>query len=505
MDLSTDDNDHLFIAESASHCLDADADADADEPQFNFNFHPPHPQAVAGRARRSTHAQRSFHNTIDMMPRNNRNGNGNGNGNGNNNRNRTGNGNGNGNVNNGNRNNGRHPPPPPPRRQPTQTHDQSQPQTLRDRDQDRDRGGDNVHNVQNVPIKSEQERALLSFHLSTTRSEEKVKIYVGSRNRIFIVPLDSLDKSPVLKALVSRSATVGTGTGTGTLCGNSNSQNNDGVSGLGSGSGSGSSASRLGYSGSKNSGPGSESFIMHPLLTKINPDHFIAVQQFLIMDEYVPAILGNPAGEHVGWPKRLDGHTSVEDYRRESVRAAHLYCLARRLGMRGLARLVVRKIVECGHQESEYRQVDSRGGGGGGGAGGRHPCSGSGVGVGVKCLLDIARVVFSRSLENEAPQGGGGGGGVGWVMDAAVEGKGKGKAKADDDHNEEEKKDVLEEWLIDQLGSKLQTVMTRHAQLFFEIAQHGACESREFQKRVLQRKVEMLEELGNVVLVEDDE
>jgi hypothetical protein len=251
---------------------------------------------------------------------------------------------------------------------------------------------------------------------------------------------------------------------------------------------------------------------MHPLLTKINPDHFIAVQQFLIMDEYVPAILCNPAGEHVWWPKRLDGHTSVDDYRRESVRAAHLYCLARRLGMWGLAALVVRKIVECGHQESGYRQVDSRGGGGGGGgpggvgAGGRHPCPGRGVGVGVgvKCLLDIARVVFSRSLENEAPQSGGGGGG--WVMDGAVEGKGKGKAKADD-HNEEEqkKKDVLEEWLIDQLGSKLQTVMTRHAQLFFEIAQHGVCVSREFQQRVLQRKVEMLEELGNVVLVEDDE
>ncbi|KAK7890721.1 hypothetical protein LTR67_007930 [Exophiala xenobiotica] len=443
------------------------------------------------------------------MPRNNRNGNGNGNGN--NNRNGNGNNNGNG---NGNRNNGRHPPPPP-RRQPTQTHDQSQsqPQTLGD--QDRDRGGDNVHNVQNVPIKSEQERALLSFHLSTTRSEEKVKIYVGSRNRIFIVPLDSLAKSPVLKALVSRSATIGTGTGTGTGTSggtSSNNQNNDGVSG--SGSGSGRSASRLGYSGSKNSvfgssnsRSGSESFIMHPLLTKINPDHFIAVQQFLIMDEYVPAILGNPAGEHVWWPKRLDGHTSVDDYRRESVRAAHLYCLARRLGMRGLARLVVRKIVECGHQESEYRQVDSRGGGGGGGAGGRRPCSGSGVGVGVgvKCLLDIARVVFSRGLENEAPQSGGGG--DGWVMDGAVEGKVKGKAKADDHDEEEEKekKDGLEEWLIDQLGSKLQTVMTRHAPLFFEIAQHGVCVSREFQKRVLQRKVEMLEELGNVVLVEDDE
>jgi hypothetical protein len=88
-------------------------------------------------------------------------------------------------------------------------------------------------------------------------------------------------------------------------------------------------------------------------------------------------------------------------------------------------------------------------------------------------------------------------------MDGAVEGKGKGKA--DDHDEEEEKKDVLEEWLIDQLGSKLQTVMTRHAQLFFEIAQHGACESKEFQKRVLQRKVEMLEALGNVVLVEDDE
>ncbi|KAK5464854.1 hypothetical protein LTS15_001417 [Exophiala xenobiotica] len=410
--------------------------------------------------------------TIDMMPRNNRNGNGNGNTN----RNGTGNA-------NGNRNNGRHPPPPPPlppppRRQPTQTHDQSQPQTLRDRD--RDRGGDNV------PIKSEQERALLSFHLSTTtRNEEKVKIYVGPRNRIFIVPLDSLDKSPVLKAL-----------------------NNDSVSG--SGSGSGSSTSRLGSgSGSKNSDPGSsgsrsdsESFIMHPLLTKINPDHFVAVQQFLIMDEYVPAILGNPAGEHVWWPKRLDGHTSVEDYRRESVRAAHLYCLARRLGMRGLAALVVRKIVECGYQE--YRQVDSRAGGGGapaggGDGGGRHPCSGRGVGVGVKCLLDIARVVFSRNLENEAPQSGA------WVMDGAVEGKGKGKRKADDHNGEEEKKDILEEWLIDQLSSKLQTVMTRHAQLFFEIAQHGACESREFQKRVLQRKVQMLEELGNVVLVEDDE
>ncbi|KIW53124.1 hypothetical protein PV05_08719 [Exophiala xenobiotica] len=473
MDFSTDDDYHLFMPDDSGR-----SDAEPQRSQQAARQRSNNGQSF--RSNSSSNSQTPSVVTpplfsspsIDMMPRN-RNGTGNDNRNGTNNNN---------NNNNRNGNNRRHQQvhPPPAR----QTHDQSQP--------DRDRG-----DVQ-VQIKSEEERALLS-HLSTTPREEKVKTYVGPRNRIFIVPLDSLDKSPVLKALVSRTRHTTTTSGTTSSNNNSKSYNSKSYSSNNN--------NNNGNGNGITSGSGSESFIMHPELTKINADHFVAVQQFLIMDEYVPAIVSHPTGENV-WPKRLDGLDSVDDYRREALKAASLYVLARRLGMGTLAALVVRKLVECGYQEYQDAGV-----GAGAGGPGRHPGSARGtgvgvgvrVGVGVKCLLEVARVVFARSLENEneAAQGLGG-----WVMGGEGKGKGKGKDKATvkgDEGSQGGEKDVLEEWLIDQLSSRLQTVMTRHAQLFFEIAQHGACVSREFEKRVLQRKVEMLERLGDVVLVEDDE
>ncbi|KAL6246714.1 hypothetical protein RBB50_006021 [Rhinocladiella similis] len=306
-----------------------------------------------------------------------------------------------------------------------------------------DESNESVH----VHIKTEEEQE----PISRIPVDERVSIFVGQHNKIFTVSLESLDKSPTLRSLVSR----------------------QGGGDDGSGNGNGTST-----------GTGAEgTFIMHPKLTSIDPDHFAAVQQFLLADEYIPAIVSTFGvnDDRNALSKTLDGVDSLEDYRSETVRAAQLYVLAKRLGMVSMAQLVKRKITECGYTTAS---------------------------VGVKCLLDVSMVIFSRPDDAD--------GGIHVVLQSNPAGHSQSDVKAkngkgmvhdglEKEKEKEKNADALEEWLISVLAMHFQAMMTSHSQFFFEVASHGAVVRRQFQRRILQRRIENLKTLGEAVLIEDDE
>lgn len=255
-----------------------------------------------------------------------------------------------------------------------------------------------------VKVKSEEQiQAFATLQLQPT--EERVQVFVGKESEIFEVGVQNLGKSPVLQSLVNKVSAE-------------------------------------------------QPYIMHPELTKIDPDHFQSVCQFLLADEYVPAIIDNRNGPDV-LPKRLDGCVTAEDYRNEALRAGHLYVIAKRLGMERLEELIRRKITQAQFQP-----------------------------YGVKCLLELAKIVFSRPEESELAAR------KGKFIRAATMGQ----------------EDALENWLVTHLKEKLQKVLINHARLFFEIAQHGACEKRGFATRIFRSKVEEWEALGTqTVAIEDDD
>lgn len=238
---------------------------------------------------------------------------------------------------------------------------------------------------------------------------DRVEIFVGPTNRVFTVGLRDLDKSPMLKSLVNRNATDGT-------------------------------------------------YIMHPDLTKIKADHFHSVFQYLLMDDYAPAMTNKPRGPDKV-PKRLDGLTTAEDYQKEALKAGHVYVVAKALGMTSLQYLIMRKITDA-----QY-----------------YPYA-------IKTYLDLAMIVFSRPKEGDMLK--------------------KGKFKWDtDDVGDRQDEDTMEEWLVEALKDRLQPMLIQHAPLFFQVANHGACAQRGFAARIFRRKVEDWENnLGtNVMAIEDDE
>ncbi|KAK5061251.1 hypothetical protein LTR84_007793 [Exophiala bonariae] len=262
-------------------------------------------------------------------------------------------------------------------------------------------------------IKSEEETNAFKA-LAARPADERVKIFVGSINHEFTVGIDTLDKSPVLQTLLIRDRT------------------------------------------------GEESYIMHPLLTKVNTKHFEAVVSFLVMDEYDPFIISNPNGAD-SLPKRLDGVVSTEDYRKEALRSCSIYVIAKQLNMASLEKLVLRKIIEA-----QYRPY------------------------GIQCLLEMSRIVFSRKDNAGIVK-----------MGKMAEPPGQ---SHDEDTGAEGEGDKLEEWLIGNLTEKLQAVLLTNAQLFFQVANLVECQKRGFAIRIFRTKVEAWEHDGpNVVAIDDDE
>lgn len=258
-------------------------------------------------------------------------------------------------------------------------------------------------------IKSEAETAAIEALLQRPHSQ-RVKIYVGQNNAMYEVGLEEVQKSPVLKSLV----------------------NDNGADGP---------------------------YIMHPELTKISADFFTSVREFLLIDEYMPAILNNPRGENI-LPRRLDNCETPGDYRREALRNAHIYVIAKSLGMETMQTLALNKII--------YAQY--------------HP-------YGVECLLNIAMVVFSR-LEELGGLGGGG----------------QTRIYKQEHPAEEEEEDLLEKWILEKLVNKFQTMMTTHSRLFFEVARQGACQKRRFEAKVMCRRGALLQTSDpNTITLEDDE
>lgn len=262
-------------------------------------------------------------------------------------------------------------------------------------------------------IKSEEETNAIRA-LAARPPEERVKIFVGSTNHEFTVGIDTLDKSPVLKALLCRDVA------------------------------------------------GEESYVMHPLLTKVDTKHFEAVASFLVIDEYDPFITSSPNGTD-SLPKRLDGLISTEDYRKEALRSCHIYVIAKQLNMASLESLALRKIIEA-----QYRPY------------------------GIRSLLEMSKIVFSRK-DNPAITR------VGKMPELPSQ---TDNANASDGVEG----DRLEEWLIENLTVKLQAVLLTNAQLFFQVANLVECQKRRFAIRIFRAKIEAWENDGpNVVAIEDDE
>ncbi|OAP63394.1 hypothetical protein AYL99_02621 [Fonsecaea erecta] len=257
-----------------------------------------------------------------------------------------------------------------------------------------------------VRVKTEAEVQALE-HLRSMPPEKRVKVYVGEKSTAMEVGLEDLDKSPVLKSFISESGAPGP-------------------------------------------------YIMHPTLVTVNVDHFQSIREFLLMDEYMPALVNNPRGEDV-LPKQLDNCTTPDHYRHQALRAGHVYVIAETLRMPTLQDLIFRKITQAQF----------------------HP-------YGVKCLLDLALIIFSRPELDGLKQ--------------------KGKVtQAEDENENEEGDDALENWLINSLKDEFQRTMVHHAQQFFHVSAHSACRRREFGRRVLRRTVEDWDALRpDVVAIEID-
>lgn len=221
---------------------------------------------------------------------------------------------------------------------------------------------------------------------------------------------------------------------------------------------------------------GEESYVMHPQLTRVDTRHFEAVARFLVMDEYDPFIISNPGGAEL-LPKRLDGLVGAEDYQKAAIRACFIYVIAKQLNMASLEKLVLRKIIEA-----QY-----------------HP-------YGIKCMLEMARIIFSRKDNSSMKKAMTAGDSVqvegGYRRDDLAKAKANANANANGGLN----RDKLEDWLIENLTKRLQSVLLTHAKLFFEVANHAECLKRGFRTRVFRAKVEAWElDDPNVVAIDDDE
>jgi hypothetical protein len=114
---------------------------------------------------------------------------------------------------------------------------------------------------------------------------------------------------------------------------------------------------------------------------------------------------------------------------------------------------------------------------------------------GIRYLLEMSMIVFSRRDFSTKSRWG--------RKTESVTGKGRDDSEGIDD---ESKRDKLEDWLIENLIEKLQAVLLNHAQLFFQVANAGACKKRGFGVRIFRGKVEEWERNGpDVVAIEDDE
>lgn len=131
--------------------------------------------------------------------------------------------------------------------------------------------------------------------LRSTPQDDRVKIFVGKRNRPIYVKRTDLAKSPVLKAYIVDDAIQGP-------------------------------------------------FIMRPQLMRTNFGDFEAVSQYLRSGEYAPMLLEDPT--EPGGPMVLDNVKVDESYAKELVRSGRLYKIAKRFQVEGMAELVFRKVSQ---------------------------------------------------------------------------------------------------------------------------------------------------------------
>jgi hypothetical protein len=263
------------------------------------------------------------------------------------------------------------------------------------------------------PVKTELESMANSI-ICKISNDDKVRIYVGRSAKGYELRRADLEKSPILNSWLCK-------------------------------------------------GCDEVAYIMKPELLTVDVRAFGSAREFLFLDEYTPTLVDNPAGAAV-LPRSLEGCTTVDDHRAQALRSAHVYCLAKRLGMLKLQVLAYKKISTTRH--SNY---------------------------GVSCMLDLAAVIFSRP------------------DDASFMVK-KGKERAldgdiDDDMSTQDDEDKMEKWLVQQIAGDFRLMMESpaHAKHFFHVAEDTACADRNFAARVLKASIEKKSWRKPPVVLEDDD
>lgn len=152
--------------------------------------------------------------------------------------------------------------------------------------------------LETIQIKDEDaetDNTMDADYLRNIPTNQRVKIFVGRKNRSIQVNRADLSKSPILQSYIV----------------------DDPIQG---------------------------SFIMRPQLMTTHYEDFAAVAQFLRNGEYAPLLLQNAADAQ--GPKVLSELKNDEEYAREFVKAAKLYGLAKSFGIHGMAELVFKKVTE---------------------------------------------------------------------------------------------------------------------------------------------------------------
>jgi len=139
--------------------------------------------------------------------------------------------------------------------------------------------------VDPIEVKDEKDEAEEPDWVKDVADKDKVKLFVGRRNKQVLVKRVDLAKSPILTSWIIDD-------------------------------------------------PDQGPYIMRPQLARTEFADFDAVLQFLHSSEYAPLLVDN----------RLDGLKSNEAYAKELVRSGRVYIIAQRFQIDGLAELVFRKI-----------------------------------------------------------------------------------------------------------------------------------------------------------------
>ncbi|KAK5097979.1 hypothetical protein LTS08_006734 [Lithohypha guttulata] len=148
-----------------------------------------------------------------------------------------------------------------------------------------------------IEIKDEADEASIPQDMQTVPERDRIKIYVGRKNKQCFVGRPNLLKSPVLTSWITEEE------------------------------------------------PGQSPYIMRPQLLKTDFTDFDAVCQYLHSGEYAPLLLETRPGSAAWILDGKDGEDIDAEYSRQLIRAGRIHVIAQMFKIEGLDDLVFRKVT----------------------------------------------------------------------------------------------------------------------------------------------------------------